>query len=206
MSHFSIALDDVLERMKTESATTRQKFAERIPMPLSTLTGYAKDTFAPDAIALGKICASLPDKDAQRIIIAHLTDQTPSDWRSRLRFVSDLEAADQGVTFERFNTLPKEFLLEIEAILEEAKGNEQIISFFHELTSLLGIDPSVPRQVREVLCPPPGKVRSQPVPAGAVHAPSGQLGSSTVTLNEEPRASSKPPDTRKAKVSYRKKK
>jgi transcriptional regulator with XRE-family HTH domain len=174
MSHFTVALNDILDRMKNASGITRQQFALRIPMPMSTLSGYANERTSPDAEALELLCANLDEMDAFRIIRAHLIDSMPASWRERI------EIAGVGTEREKFlikgrDKLPPKFRAQVELLLGEAEHNEHLIGFVDEFVALLGLE-NTPKLW-------PAKFPAQNVPAGPVrsYAP---LGPSTPSLNE----------------------
>lgn len=164
MSHFTVALNSVLERMK-EAGTTRQDFAGRLGMPLSTLAGYYTGKNRPTPEALHEIASGLETDDAETVILAHLNDETPSSWRGRLRIIASGAMVDEapGVSLQHYGGLPERFLRQMEAIVLEARSNEHVIGFVHEFAVLLGLDCTRPGA--EWQNPPESKFPVQAVPA-----------------------------------------
>ncbi len=180
MSHFTVAFNDVLERMKKTSGVTQKMFADRVDMPLSTLSSYLVERTRPDSASLSRIIPGLEESDARRIIIAHLTDETPKEWRGKLAVKS---VSDPGaISFSQINTLPKKFRNQIEALVVEAKSNEHVIGFIDEFASLLGI----PR--KEIW--PHENIPVQSVPAQFVRT-SAPPSSSTSSPLDQPAAAQK---------------
>jgi hypothetical protein len=169
MSRFTVVLNEVLDRMKTNSGVTREQFARGIDIPMSTFHSYANGR-VPDPDAVGKIADGFVDeKDATSLILAHQFDQTPAAWRQRL---ASLAPAIPGgpIQLADCDFIPANFRRDLELIIGEATHNEQLIEFVHGLVELLGLD------APEKVCPPDVEnFRIQPVPAGTVHTrkPSG---------------------------------
>lgn len=181
MSYFTVAINEVLDAMKDATGITRQQFAMRIEMPLSTFSGYTKERTKPDAQALGLIASGLSEQDAARVIIAHLTDETPATWRDRVSVSADRDGA-RSVSLENFNFLPPRFRQQVEALLGAAKSNEHIISFIDEFVILLGLDT---KAAPVLLWPSASQLPQQPARASGASITSPR-GSSTLSLNEDP--------------------
>jgi hypothetical protein len=186
MSHISIALNEVLDRMKAESKITREKFALRIGMPLSTLSGYTNERTQVDGDSLGRLISGLEEPDAKRLVSAHLNDQLPEHWRHRVMIDVGEEHVERP-QLTGFGDLPVGFRKDVESIIGEAKHNRHVISFMREFSALLFDDKSPAPDVDDILCPGAEKFPQQDVPTGAVHSRSGASTASSKgnSLNEE---------------------
>jgi transcriptional regulator with XRE-family HTH domain len=163
MSHFTVAINGLLDRMKNDAQMTRQQFAGRIGMSLSTLSSYTTGRSRPDASALRSIVSGLEGPDARRIVVAHLQDETPDALRAEIS-LGVQSGLPPGQTIEFPDD--DEFRHNIGLLVEEARSNEHVIGFVAELIALLGLKSREPK-----LWPvddPPFPV--QRVPMGPVHA------------------------------------
>ena len=188
MSYFKVALTNVLERMKTSSGMTMQRYAARLQMPMSTLHNYVSGRRVSDPETLSLIISGFNQEDADTVIEAYIKDAVPEAWRQRviLRGV----ATPQQVTLSDYSFLPPRFRRHVELLLSEAQRNEHVVALVSELVALMGLEEPT---ASDLLCPPPkpGEFKTQKVPAGAVFT-SARPGRSTSSLNEDAPASRQP--------------
>lgn len=144
MSHFTVVINDILDQMKASSGITRQSFAERIGMSISTLSSYTTERNKPTAPALAQIASGLEERDAARIIVAHLTDETPAEWHERIGVRGDATLAvrdrvNESLPLKGYADLPVNFRRQMEALLHEARSNGHVIGFIDEFVTLLNL-------------------------------------------------------------------
>ncbi|HEX8312748.1 MAG TPA: helix-turn-helix transcriptional regulator [Chthoniobacteraceae bacterium] len=168
MSHFTVTINDVLETMKRTSGITRQSFAQRVGVPMSTFASYTSGRTKPDAQSLELICSGLEDEDAYRVVLSHLADETPRQWVGRLTIGDNAGETRECTRMDDLETLPTEFRARVEFLLKQAQENEHIIGLIDELCALLGYQPA-----EDPVCQPP--FREQNVPVGPVLARGGGL-------------------------------
>lgn len=189
MSNFTSVLVRILERMKETSGTTRNDFAKRAGMPPSTLASYYDGVNTPTTKALSTIAGALDQVDGRELIIAHLIDETPAEWRGEIRFVADGVKASRGLTLKACETLPPQFSENLVLLMEEAKRNEHIPSFVADFVRVLGLEgasegtPPKRAGVPPDAVWPEGKLPAQNVPARVART-SARRGDSTPSSDD----------------------
>ena len=182
MSRFTVALDEVLDRMKTEEGITRQLFASRIEMPMSTFASYANGR-TPDPEALGKIAGGLHPIDAVQIIKAHLYDQTPKGWHER---IADVAASPSVIRLDESGLLPAGFRADLELLIAEGLHNDELIQFIRDTVQLLHLSRTAERPCPPKTTPENFRIHTTPAKAASIENPSTPTTPKLEVAEEDP--------------------
>lgn len=110
MHSFANALKIVLER----NNLSQTEFAAKTGVERSQLNRYCSGQFSPSLDILSKFCASVPTEDQARLVLAHIEDEIPEDYRSLVAITAP--ALEGGKT--NLPKAPLELPLEITGAFE----------------------------------------------------------------------------------------